>query len=89
MTPPTSEEIRAAWELITRDGPQADTTLRLAALALTDPILKSWLKNVEERLAQIPEAGPAARDGARIGALIYGLNLGLRIGEARAKRGPS
>lgn len=87
VTPPTPEEIRAAWESIDRDGPAAGTTIHLAALAMTDPTLSGVLGRMKDsHVARITPETKLFAEAMLQGALIYGLNMGIRIGEARAKR---
>lgn len=89
MTPPTSEEIRAAWESIDRDVPMAVWTFHLAALAINDPTLAGVLLRMREsHVAKLTPETKMFADAMLSGALIYGLNLGIRIGEARREAKP-
>jgi len=86
MNYPTPEEIRFAHDAINADGPAAETTIRLGAMVLHDPVLRAILN----RLVQAVERGsgvgmPIA--GALAGAITTGLNYGLRIHEQRMAAG--
>lgn len=87
MRAPSYQEVLAAYQGIDADGPSAPGTLRLAALAMTDPILRKVLRNMRE--SYVTKFDPKLEmfaEAMLTGALIYGLNLGIRIGEARAEK---
>lgn len=87
MTPPTAVEVQEAWRGIDVDGPEAPGTMRLALLAVANPVLRQVLKNMREsHVAKLDPKLELFAEAMLSGALIYGLNLGLRIGEARAGR---
>jgi hypothetical protein len=88
VNPPTAGEVHEAWKGIDADGPGARNTLHLAALAITDPVLRQVLRNMRESyLAKFDPNLERFAEAMLTGALIYGLNLGIRIGEARVKSG--
>ena len=77
MNYPTASEILAAQAAIDRDGPMAEVTMVLTAIAFKDPVLRG----IVERLTPV-SAG--AVDRALItSCIVSGLNYGLRIGELR------
>lgn len=80
MTIPTPDEIRAAYDEITKEGPAAESTTRLGVLAMKDAVLRQFVFRVE--------AATMLDRAAIQGAVMYGLNLGLRIGEARLRAQP-
>jgi len=81
MNYPTPEEIRAAHDAINADGPMAETTIRLSAIVLNDPVLRGivnrWTHHAADRGHNIPGAAALAS------AIATGLNYGLRIHEQR------
>jgi hypothetical protein len=80
VTLPTAEEIRAAHDGITRDGPQADTTVGLCALVLREPELRGF---VDRLTGEFPVLG-RLNSAALLSCVTWGMNMGLRIGEQRA-----
>lgn len=81
MQYPKPEEIKAASDAITLDGPQSDATFLLCALVIGDEILRDIL----ERMVRLSEVASDAmmRKALMAGCIATGLNYGLRIGEAR------
>lgn len=88
MKLPTQKEMEDAHSAISREGPMAETTLKLGKLAQESAVLRGWVERVVSGLVGTAKDAPESADsplwhGALTGALISGLNLGLRIGEAR------
>jgi hypothetical protein len=80
VTYPTSDEIRAAYLGINRDGVMAEATVELCALVLRDPILNA----IVWRLTHAADRGVGMPVEAAIAsAIATGLNYGLRIHEQR------
>ena len=78
MTLPTDQEMQSAYDAITKDGPAADTTLRLGLFVMRNPQLRQWLDLVH---------GVSVLDRAVLqSALMTGLNYGLRIAEMRGRK---
>lgn len=94
MVIPTSEEILAAYEAITADGPfdgPSAPTMDLIMLMGTDPLLAATLERTVGLLDTFIEEGSffgvGREDSKRAfvaSCIVKGLNLGVRIGEARA-----
>lgn len=90
MEIPTADEIKAAYDGITRDGKEAQWTQALVMLVMMDDLM---LETVERHIALLDvflEDRGAFRStelntkyAIITASIVKGLNLGLRIGEAR------
>ena len=90
MILPTNEEIEAAHIEVEEEGPESETTMGLAQLALTDPRLKEFVEGVcADTGKALGLVDPSSAKfvlfrSAVMGSIIGGLNLGIIIGDARA-----
>lgn len=89
IEPLTAEEVKAAYDAITADGPMAPATQMIGAACLKMPLLKAWLRMTVLSFTAVRPCNPG--DEAMIwslaqAAMMIGLNYGLRIGQARGER---
>jgi hypothetical protein len=80
MNYPTAEEIRLAHDAINADGPAAETTIRLGAMVLHDPVLRRIVNRMAREVDQSPRRPTEA---TVLAGIVTGLNYGLRIHEQR------
>jgi hypothetical protein len=86
MDCPTPDEIKAAYDAITADGPRAEITHKLSIAAVMNPQLRDTIERMVTAAFQLGLVD--SKDGMRgslSGALIYGLHLGLHIGQQRKR----
>ena len=84
MKYPTKEEVQAAYDALTEDGPGADVTMGLNMLVVMNPLLReTTAKKMKMVKAIVSTCDDLLLEGFITGLTVYGLNLGLRIGEAR------
>ena len=79
---PTPEELRAAYDAITAEGPMAESTINLG-VALRATLVRELVK----RILDAAESGAIQMplEGVITGAVLWGMNMGIRIGERRCR----